>query len=269
MNVRGWPAVLWAKALAITGTVWQRSRQSSFRAKLASTAGVLLIASGGTTIGLAASSQDHAPQPGRAAAGAIDPVHRAGSPAGQPAPRSRGLSISEPWAGYDAKQLKAPAGPWLPRSLPTAIDVPAIGVHSRLLHLGLDSNGAMQVPPLFAQPSQAAWYKYSPTPGQVGPSIIEGHIDTYRGPSVFYRLGALRPGDTVNVTLADGTVAVFRVTAVREYLKSSFPTQTVYGPADYAALRLITCGGDFDYATHSYLGSTVVFAALTSSHSAS
>jgi hypothetical protein len=134
------------------------------------------------------------------------------------------------------------------------------------LHLGLNSDGTMQVPPLFAKPSPAAWYEYSPTPGQVGPSVIEGHIDSYQGPSVFYRLGAMHPGEAVDVTLADGTLAIFRATAVREYLKSGFPTQTVYGPVNYAALRLITCGGDFDYATHSYLSSTVVFASLVSSH---
>ena len=107
----------------------------------------------------------------------------------------------------------------------------------------------MQVPPLFAKPSEAGWYEYSPTPGQVGPSVIVGHIDTYQGPSVFYRLGAMRPGEEVDVGLADGTTAVFRVTGVRAYSKASFPSRTVYGPTSNAALRLITCGGDFDPTT--------------------
>jgi hypothetical protein len=70
------------------------------------------------------------------------------------------------------------------------------------------------------------------------------------------------------VTLADGITAVFRVTGTREYLKSSFPAKTIYGATGYAALRLITCGGAFDYATHHYLSSTVVFASLASSRRA-
>jgi len=151
--------------------------------------------------------------------------------------------------------------------VPETLTVAAVGISSKLLHLGLASDGTMQVPPLFGQPSEAGWYEYSPTPGQIGPSIIIGHIDTYKGPSVFYRLGAIQPGDEVDVGLTDGTTAVFRVTGVREYGKASFPSRTVYGPTSNAALRLITCGGDFDYATGHYLSSTVVFASLVSSRS--
>jgi hypothetical protein len=169
-----------------------------------------------------------------------------------------------PWAGETAQQLEAAQGPTLPGSVPVSLQIPALGVSSKVMRLGLASDGTMQVPPLFGQPSEAGWYEYSPTPGQPGPSVIVGHIDTYRGPSVFYRLGAARPGEEVDVGLADGTTAVFRVTGVRAYSKSSFPSRTVYGPTSNAALRLITCGGDFDYATHRYLGSTVVFASLVS-----
>jgi sortase (surface protein transpeptidase) len=94
--------------------------------------------------------------------------------------------------------------------------------------------------------------------------VIEGHVDTYEGPAVFFRLGALRPGEQIDVTLADGITAVFRVTGVREYRKSNFPAKTIYGPTGYAALHLITCGGAFDYAAGHYLSSTVVFATLAS-----
>ena len=152
----------------------------------------------------------------------------------------------------------------MPRSVPVSLQIPALGVSSKLMRLGLARDGTMQVPPLFGQPSEAGWYEYSLPPGQPGPSVIAGHVDTYRGPSVFYRLGAARPGEEVDVGLADGTTAVFRVTGVREYSKSSFPSRTVYGPASSAALRLITCGGGFDSATGHYLGSTVVFAVLVS-----
>jgi Sortase domain len=202
----------------------------SIRARLAGVAGVLLILTGMITVGVAVASQVHAPQPAESAAG------ETGGP------------------GH---------GPWLPRSLPVSVDIPAIGVNSSLLRLGLNPDGTIQVPSLDG-PSLAAWYKYSATPGQYGASVIEGHVDTRQGPAVFFRLGALRPGNKVYVTLADGDVAVFRVTGVREYLKSHFPSRTIYGASDYAALHLITCGGAFDYATGHYLSSTVVFASLTS-----
>jgi len=152
-----------------------------------------------------------------------------------------------------------------------SIAIPAIGVHSRLLRVGLNRDGTIRVPPLNDPPrtNDAAWYKYSPSPGQAGPAVIVGHVDSAStGPSVFFRLGALDPGDMVDITLADHQVAVFRVTGVRLYRKARFPTSTVYGQTGYAALRLITCGGSFDAQTHHYLSNVVAFATLTSSHRA-
>jgi sortase (surface protein transpeptidase) len=102
----------------------------------------------------------------------------------------------------------------------------------------------------------------------MGVSVIEGHVDSYLGAAVFYRLGALRPGDSIDVTLASGVTAVFRVTGVRQYAKSRYPAKIIYGTSGFPALRLITCGGTFDYATRSYLSSTVVFASLTSTRRA-
>jgi sortase (surface protein transpeptidase) len=107
----------------------------------------------------------------------------------------------------------------------------------------------------------AGWYTGSPRPGQVGSAIIAGHIDSSRGPGVFFRLRLLRPGDRVYVRHADGTLAVFRVYAEHSYAKDRFPTQQVYGPAPDPELRLITCGGTFDPATGSYLSNVVVYAA--------
>ena len=207
------------------------------RARIAGVAGTLLLVGGAAAVGAAVAAQQHAPQPSASAAGATGP--------------------------------SGGRGPWLRRSFPVSVDIPAIGVHSVLLRLGVKANGAMQVPPLRRTPSAAGWYMYSVTPGQIGTSVIEGHVDNDQGPAVFFRLGALRPGNTVRVRLADGITAIFRVTGVRQYLKSRFPAKTVYRDATrFAGLRLITCGGAFDYATSQYLSSTVVYAFLVASHPA-
>jgi sortase (surface protein transpeptidase) len=165
-----------------------------------------------------------------------------------------------------AVALPAPAGPIVappqsaqpaPVASPVSLTIPLIGVKTSLITLGLARGGAMQVP---SSTTVAGWYTGSPRPGAVGSAIIVGHIDSESGPGVFYRLSALRSGDDVFVKRADGTTAEFRVTAIQTYLKDHFPTQTVYGPTPDAELRLITCGGAFDAATHHYLSNIVVYA---------
>lgn len=142
-------------------------------------------------------------------------------------------------------------------------------MHSRLLRLGLNPDGTVQVPDLNDPDSQAGWYENSPAPGALGPAVILGHVDSAKyGPGVFYRLGDLRPGNEIDVARADGTVAVFHVDAVRSYSKDAFPTLQVYGNIDHAGLRLITCGGAFDYDKRSYKSNIVAFATLVSSHPA-
>lgn len=160
-----------------------------------------------------------------------------------------------------------PAGPLvLPASEPTGLAIPAIGVTSEIRPLGLNPDRTLQVPPLSGD-SYAGWYRHSPTPGQVGPAVILGHVDSEQdGPGVFFKLGALRPRDTVAVTRADRTVAVFRVERVVRYPKARFPTAEVYGNTDRPALRLITCGGRFDPSALSYEDNVVAYASLVSSH---
>jgi sortase (surface protein transpeptidase) len=144
-----------------------------------------------------------------------------------------------------------------PVAEPVELTIPAIDVSTRLIHLGLTATGALQVPPTTAI---AGWYTGSPRPGAIGPAIIDGHIDSYRGPGIFFRLVDLRTGDRVYVRQADGTLVVFRVVRVQMYLKNHFPTQAVYGSTPDAELRLITCGGVFDPARGSYLSNVVVYA---------
>jgi sortase (surface protein transpeptidase) len=149
----------------------------------------------------------------------------------------------------------------LPESEPVAVSIPRIGVQSTLVELGLDENGKMELP----DPAVAGWFNRGPTPGALGPAVITGHV-TWNGPAVFYRLGAVRRGDQVSVTRKDGKTAVFTVTRVAKYSKSRFPSQAVYGAIDHAGLRLITCGGTYDAARHTYLDNVIVFAKLKAVH---
>jgi hypothetical protein len=147
---------------------------------------------------------------------------------------------------------------------PVFLVIPAIGVRTRLIRLGITSQGAMAVP---ATTSVAGWYTASPPPGAIGPAVLAGHVDSYKGPGVFYRLRDLHPGDRAFVVRANGTLAIFKITQVRLYSKTAFPAKAVYGPVPYAALRLITCGGYFDRGTGSYLSNVVAFGYEVSSPS--
>jgi sortase (surface protein transpeptidase) len=141
----------------------------------------------------------------------------------------------------------AVVGPVLQRSLPVALAIPAIGVKTPLQRLGQTPDGELAVPAPGPKYDWPGWYRYSPTPGSLGPSVIVGHVDSAaNGPSVFWRLASLRPHDTVRVTRADGSVAVFAVDDVRRFRKTHFPSRLVYGNTNNAALRLITCGGPLE-----------------------
>ena len=168
--------------------------------------------------------------------------------------------VPDRWAAGIVQTANATSA--MGRSRPIGLDIPAIDVHTSVGQVGLNPNGTIEVPQPGADYDAAAWYRYSPTPGELGPAIIEGHLDTAEGPSVFYRLGALHPGDQIDITRADGRSANFQITAVRRYSKEAFPTVEVYGDLDHPGLRLITCGGDLDPVTHHYQDNTVVFADL-------
>jgi LPXTG-site transpeptidase (sortase) family protein len=147
-----------------------------------------------------------------------------------------------------------------PTPKPVWLTIPAIGVKAPIINLGLNRNGTLQVP---STTTVAGWYTGSPRPGATGSAVIAGHVDSRTGPGIFFWLKKMRPGERIYVRRADGTLAVFTVTAVRIFTKSNFPTAMVYGPVPDAELRLITCGGTFDYARGSYLSNVVVYARLS------
>ncbi len=250
---------------------------------------LVLGVGGGVLLGVGLSSQQHAPQPTATQANpsirtvlvtrtvSVTPTSDATSPG---APRTSTTSAAgapsvpaKPSAsGFGSSNSAPTSSPTLvlPASVPVSVRIPSIGVESSLLQLGLNPDRTIQVPPLLEKDSHAGWYKYSSTPGQLGPAVILGHVDSAKyGPAVFFKLGALQPGAAVEVTRTDGAVAVFTVDRVVSYPKTKFPTDAVYGMTDDAGLRLITCGGTFDPTAGSYESSIVAYATLTSSRPAS
>jgi len=149
----------------------------------------------------------------------------------------------------------------LARSAPVTIRIPGIGVNAPVMKVGRDADGTVQVPPL-GEHNLTGWYRYGPSPGQRGPAVILGHVDSATGVSVFYYLKNMHAGDKVLVTLADGKVATFAVDGLQRVAKDAFPTASVYGKAGYPSLRLITCGGPFDQATGHYVDNIIVYAHL-------
>jgi LPXTG-site transpeptidase (sortase) family protein len=140
---------------------------------------------------------------------------------------------------------------------PTTIRIPAINVEAPMTPLGLDDAGALEAPGDF---EVVGWYEDGPEPGEAGATVVAGHVDSYEGPAVFYRLRELVAGDQVQVIGADGVAVTYTVNRVGQYPKDGFPTDEVYSASSNSTLRLITCGGDFDRAERSYKDNVVVYA---------
>jgi sortase (surface protein transpeptidase) len=182
--------------------------------------------------------------------------------AAPPASRSAVAGVTSPPAAGPTRSTEVidfPVGSWsrLPSSPPVRVEIPAIGVSSTLVRLGLNPDGTMQVPGDY---QVAGWFTGAPQPGQLGPAVIAGHVDSRTGPAVFYRLRDLRPGDQIRVVRADRRVVRFRVDSLASYPKQSLPGEEVFGATTAPVLRLITCAGTFDRAQRSYRENLVVSA---------
>jgi hypothetical protein len=234
----------WRQVAGTTFGLWTSRhlpwvRRSSPRAprRLAAVAalGVGLLAVGVGAAGLATS--------------ALSPVHAAPLPA-------RPVPIPAP---TERTALPATLATGPPAARPTWLSIPSLAIRTKLIHLGVNRGGTLQVP---SSTTVAGWYTGSPRPGTIGSAIIAGHVDSRTGPGIFFWLRTLHRGDRIYVGRADGTMAVFTVTKVRKFAKDEFPTAAVYGPVPDAELRVITCGGIFDRSRGSYLSNVVVFARL-------
>ncbi len=205
----------------------------------------LIVASVAGTIWLLVPS---APAPGAAA-----PVDR-----GEPT-RSR---VEPPGAADDGRSRREPRTRLASEQTAEGeglfrIRVPAIGVEAPVISLGLTDDERLEVP---ARADQAGWWSGGERPGQKGPAVIAGHVDSSTGPAVFFRLRELEPGDVVEVTPRGGATVRFVVDRLENVPKDGFPTRAVYGPTPGSTLRLVTCTGSFDESSGSYRDNLIVFA---------
>lgn len=163
---------------------------------------------------------------------------------------------------YAAPVISTPA-PVEPKTMshsePMSLRIPNIEINTSLVPVGVQATGEIAMPDGF---DIAGWYTHGPTPGELGPAVIVGHVDSTKGIAVFWRIRELVPGDLLYIDRQDGTTATFKVDSIQQYPQDQFPTSEVYGNIDYAGLRVITCGGTFNTVTHHYSDNTVVYASL-------
>jgi len=169
---------------------------------------------------------------------------------------ARSGSPSAPVAVAAPPVPQAPPPPSAPAGDPLQVRIPAIGVVASLVRLGLNPDRTLEVPSY----EEAGWYTGASRPGDPGPSVIAAHVDSTTGPSVFYRLRELKPGDVVHVDYRGGASVTFAVDRSESFPKAGFPTEQVYGATAGPELRLITCDGTFDRAVRSYRSNLVVWA---------
>ena len=171
-----------------------------------------------------------------------------------------GLQPVPPPAAISTDVSATTSGPVLPASNPHRLRIPTVGIDTAFEgSLGIDENQEIAVPESY---EEVGWYKHGPTPGELGPSVILGHVDSYSGPAVFWPLQKVSVGDVVYVDRQDGSTATFVVTELEQPNQNDFPTKRVYGDIDHAGLRLITCTGTYDRGIQRYSHNLIVYAKL-------
>ncbi|MCF0094946.1 class F sortase [Micromonospora sp. MH99] len=184
-------------------------------------------------------------------------------------PPRPGTSAAAPAATAPAVPATQPGelttGPLMASSPPVRVSIPSLRATAATVALGLAPDGAMQVPD---SATDVGWFTRAPVPGALGPAVLAGHVNWKGRRGAFFDLGRLTPGAGITVDRQDGSTAMFTVTKVEQYPKDRFPTDEVYGATDHAALRLITCGGEFDGTTRHYRDNVIVYARLAHAHPA-
>ncbi len=219
------------------------------RPRRTATLGVVLAVTAGLLLGCAA-GPDRAVTPGPVAA---TPARSGPDPAAGPS-----VTASPP-VGSPSSDAAAPVVPG-EGVAPAQVRVPVIGIDEKLIDLGLQADGTMEVP---ADWDRVGWFTGGGRPGGAGPTVIAGHVDSLTGPAVFYRLTELVVGDLIEVTDVEGRILTYAVYRVEDVPKDDFPTAEVFGARPTDELRLITCTGVFDPASARHADNRVVFAELT------
>ena len=183
------------------------------------------------------------------------------------------LTVATPAAGIGAIQptgvgdvpstgasRPGPADLVRPLTIVDAIAPVGLAIATAGIDAGIEAlrvvDGAMQDP---TGPWVVAWYENLGALGAAGNVVMAGHIDYWNvGPSVFYNLAGLQPGDAIAVSGDDRKVYPYAVEWVRQFDSTAMPIEEVIGATEDPALTLITCGGAFDYADGEYLQRTVV-----------
>lgn len=235
---------------------------------IAAAATAVLLVVGILALVLGLRGQSGPPQPAAAAPGTTTSSAPASTPSATTTPGTPGTTATPGATGTPSTTAAAPSTPdkqigqFIGASAPTGIEIPSIGVSSSsFVDLGIAADGTITVP---GTADEVGIYTGGPTPGQLGPAVLAAHVDSTKGPGIFYKLGAVKAGDLVKVSRADGTTTTFVVDKVASYPKDQFPTEEVYrGDFDKAEIRLVTCGGTFDKVKH-YLDNVVVFGHLQS-----
>jgi sortase (surface protein transpeptidase) len=142
-------------------------------------------------------------------------------------------------------------------AVPSRVHIERLGIDASIVPLALDTSGELDAP---ADTSDAGWFTEGPEPGEQGPAVIAGHLDSLTGPAAFYRLRELTAGDVISVDRADQSRVDFVVSRIEQHAKAAFPTEAVYGATPGSELRVITCGGAFDRSTGHYVDNLIVFA---------
>lgn len=147
----------------------------------------------------------------------------------------------------------------VPADHPRYLNIPVLGVHARVLSVGLTNSGAVGTP---GNVYDTAWYNGSAKPGQPGATLIDGHVSSWTSNGVFYGLKQLSTGDQLQIETGDSRVILYKVIAVRTYAANSVDMNAVLSPIapSKSGLNLISCGGDVIAGTNDFSQRIVVFA---------
>lgn len=195
---------------------------------------------------------------------AVDPSASVAEPALTPVTTAAGAGIAAASWDYsplvDHLSLDAVTDARMQAPNPAVIRIPRLGVEASIIPLGLQDDGSIEIP---ENPDEAGWWLGGPEPGEIGPAVILGHVDSQEeGPAVFFDLRYMKAGDEIHVDRVDGSTVSYVVDFLESHDKDEFPTDAVYGPTEQPTLRLVTCGGDFDFGVRTYEENVIVFASL-------